>query len=112
MLLKADWVRNGRRATFMRDIQIQNESSAFIIFEGPKSRYYLDLAERLTRRYSERSIYVVAANTITPTLLELEESSRYTISEDHEHALLAKNGKQQTTLDTWAKGKCLITDDV
>jgi len=49
-LIKSDWGRDGRRAGVVRDYRIEKESTAFLVFEGPKSRYYLDLAERIAKK--------------------------------------------------------------
>ena len=47
--IKSDWIANGRRAGVMRDLQIQKECNAFLVFEGPKSRYYLYLSTRIAK---------------------------------------------------------------
>jgi len=103
-LIKSDWVRNGRRAGVLRDAYIEKESTAFLIFEGPKSRYYLDLAERIAKkRGNSVPVYVVNATSVTPVLLEVDQATRVTVTEDEEKAIL-------TIPKMWST-KCLIEDD-
>jgi len=106
-LIKSDWVRNGRRAGVLRDASIEKESTAFLIFEGPKSRYYLDLAERIAKkRPSTVPVYVVQGNSVSPVLLEVDREAHITVSEKEEKDIL--------TLPAMWKSKqtqCLITDD-
>ncbi|NDB86116.1 MAG: hypothetical protein EB127_25955 [Alphaproteobacteria bacterium] len=102
--VKSDWVRHGRRAGILRDAHIEKECNVFIVFEGPKSRYYLELAERIAKRKSDSKVYVVAANTVSPVLLELDQVSRYSVNEKEEASIL-------TLPKMWAATKCLITDD-
>ena len=108
-LIKSDWVRNGRRASVLRDAAIEKEATAFLIFEGPKSRYYLDLAERIAKRRPMCPVYVVASNTISPVLLEVDQEIHHTVSEKDEKEILTlpsmwnSSVKKSTT--------CLITDD-
>ena len=105
-LIKSDWVRNGRRAGVLRDASIEKGSTAFLIFEGPKSRYYLDLAERIAKKQSG-PVYVVTANSVSPVLLEVDRVTQVTVSEEEEKAILTLpkmwSSKSQT--------KCLIVDD-
>ena len=103
-LVKSDWVRNGRRAGVLRDATIEKEATALLIFEGPKSRYYLDLAERIAKRRAI-PVYVVAAGGVSPVLLEVDREAHITVSE--------KDEKEILTLNTmWSKQtKCLLTDD-
>ena len=109
-LIKSDWTHDGRRAGVIRDYRIEKESTALLIFEGPKSRDYLDLAERIAKKYATSStpysVYVVNANSITPVLLEVDRVKQYTISEKEETDIL-------TLPKLWAKnaGKCLILDN-
>lgn len=106
--IKSDWVLNGRRAGIVRDAQIEKESTALLIFEGPKSRYYLDLAERIAKRRSGYPVYVVEAKGLAPVLLELDSSSRYSVKDTDEAEIL-------TLPKMWASSakevKCLIEDD-
>jgi hypothetical protein len=99
VLIKSDWIANGRRAGVMRDLQIQKECNAFLIFEGPKSRYYLDLATRIAKRGCP--VYVVEAKTVSPVLLEVDQV--IDINEKDEADIL--------TLPKMWLTKCLITDD-
>ena len=98
-LLKSDWIRNGRRAGVIRDAYIEKESTVLLIFEGPKSRYYLDLAERIAKK--GKTVYVVAANSVSPVLLEVEQAIH--VTECEETAIL--------TLPKMWSVKCLIQDD-
>ena len=104
-LIKSDWVRNGRRAGVLRDVAIEKEATALLIFEGPKSRYYLDLAERIAKRRSAIPVYVVAANTVSPVLLEVDREAHINVSEKDEKEILTLNAM-------WSKQtKCLLVDD-
>jgi len=106
--VKSDWVKNGRRAGIIRDAYIEKEATALLIFEGPKSRYFLDLAERIAKRRPEIKVYVVESKGITPTLLEVEATARFHIKEEDEAAIL-------TLPKMWASSAksttCLIKDD-
>jgi len=106
--VKSDWVRHGRRAGILRDAHIENECNVFIVFEGPKSRYYLDLAERIAKRKIGSKVYAVSANSVSPVLLEIEQASRYAIDDKEESDIL-------TLPKIWSKSttttKCLIEDD-
>jgi hypothetical protein len=105
-LIKSDWTRDGRRAGVVRDYRIEKESTAFLVFEGPKSRYYLDFAERIAKKRPDTRVYVVNANSISPILLEVDQVKQMSISEKEEKDIL-------TLPKLWAKnaGKCLILDD-
>ena len=105
-LIKSDWVRNGRRAGVLRDAGIEKEATALLIFEGPKSQYYKELAERIAKRSPEKKIYLISAGTVTPVLLEVEQGNTFTVSEVEE--------KEIFTIDkAFSKQKqvmCLIRD--
>lgn len=106
-LIKSDWVRNGRRAGVLRDAYIEKESTALLIFEGPKSRYYLDLAERIAKkRGNSVPVYVITATSVSPVLLEIDQATHVTVTEDEEKAIL-------TLPKMWSPKptKCLIMDD-
>jgi len=105
--VKSDWTMNGKRAGVLRDAQIEKQSTALLVFEGPRSRYYLDLAERIAKRRPGCPIYVVSALSVNPVLLEVEVSP-YTVTEKEEKDILTipkmfglANGKAT---------KCLIED--
>jgi len=106
-LVKSDWTMHGKRAGVFRDLQIEKQSNILLVFEGPRSRYYLDLAERIAKRRPECPIYVVEANSVTPVLLEVDFTPRNAISEKHEKEIL-------TIPIMFAKKsqKCLINDDL
>jgi hypothetical protein len=106
-LIKSDWAKNGRRAGVLRDAFIEKESTAFLIFEGPKSRYYLDLAERIAKkRGNSIPVYVVNAMSVSPVLLEIDQATQFAVTEDQEKAIL-------TLPKMWSRTptKCLILDD-
>lgn len=106
--VKSDWIKNGRRAGIIRDAYIEKEATALLIFEGPKSRYFLDLAERIAKRRPEMKVYVVESKGVSPILLEVEAAARFNIKEDDEVAIL-------TLPKMWASSAksvtCLIKDD-
>lgn len=105
-LIKSDWAKDGRRAGVVRDYRIEKESTALLIFEGPKSRYYLDLAERIAKKRASTGlkVYVVNANSVSPILLEVDQASQMSVSEKDEREIL--------TLDKfWSKSTvCQIQD--
>ena len=104
-LIKSDWVNHGRRAGVLRDAQIEKGSSALIVFEGPRSRYYMELAEKIAKRRPDCPVYLVSANTVSPVLLEVEEPARFVVTEKEEKELL-------TIPKMFARStKCLIEDD-
>jgi len=108
-LIKSDWALDGRRAGVIRDYRIEKESTALLIFEGPKSRYYLDLAERIAKKQSKITsdfrVYVVSANSVSPVLLEVDQVQQFSVSEKDEKDIL-------TLPKLWStKNKCMITDD-
>jgi hypothetical protein len=109
-LVKSDWIQNGRRAGIIRDAEIEKQCNALLIFEGPKSRYYLDLAERIAKRRPGYLIYVVEAKGVSPVLLEVEQGVQYAIKDDEEADILKQTPMQTQTLkQMWSK--CLIQDD-
>lgn len=105
-LIKSDWGRDGRRAGVVRDYRIEKESTALLVFEGPKSRYYLDFAERIAKKRMDVKVYVVNSNSITPILLEVDEGAHLTVSEKEERDILILP-------KLWAKNtaKYMIRDD-
>jgi len=104
-LVKSDWTMNGKRAGVFRDLQIEKQSTVLLVFEGPRSRYYLDLAERIAKRRPDCPIYVVEAKSVTPVLLEIDFTPRNAISEKEEKDILTlpKMFKKQI--------ECLISDE-
>jgi len=106
ILLKSDWIQNGKRAGVVRDAQIQKECSAFLIFEGPKSRYYLDLAERIAKKNAEVRVYVVESKSVSPVLLEADPEI-FTIDSSKERDILTI----PQMFATGQRTKCLIEDD-
>lgn len=101
-LMKSDWATHGRRAGVFRDAMIEKSSSALLVFEGPKSRYYLELAEKIAKRRPECLVYLVEANSISPILLEVDDTVRFKVTEKEEKEIL-------TIPKMFAK--CLIKDD-
>jgi hypothetical protein len=101
--IKSDWLNYGKKAGILRDGQIERQSTALLVFEGPRSRFYLDFAEKIARRRSDCKIYVVEAKTVEPVVLDIQ----YSVTEKEEKDILtipqmfAKVGQM----------KCLISDD-
>ena len=122
-LIKSDWVRNGRRAGVLRDAAIEKEATALLIFEGPKSRYYLDLAERIAKKRTSIPVYVVQGNSVSPVLLEVDREAHITVSEKDEKDILtlpsmwaglspqAGRSPQAGQSPLAKQTKCLIADD-
>jgi hypothetical protein len=101
--VKSDWLNYGKKAGILRDGQVEKQSTVLLVFEGPRSRFYLDFAERIAKRRSDCKVYVVEAKTVDPVLLSVERS----ITEKEEKDILtipqmfARSGQN----------KCLISDD-
>ena len=109
--VKSDWATHGKRAAVFRDYQIEKQSNVLLVFEGPRSRYYLDLAERIAKKRPECPIYVVEANSVTPVLLEVDftQVSRTTITEKEEKDILTI---PKMFASSHKKSQfCLINDD-
>lgn len=111
--IKSDFVNYGRKASVMRDLRIEKECTCFIVFEGPRSQYYMNKATQIAKRYPERRVYIIAANDVSPTLLEIEAPRGIEISADTEAEIFKKPTQ---TLDTmWglkrASPPCLLVDD-
>jgi hypothetical protein len=100
--VKSDWLNYGKKAGILRDGQVEKQSTALLVFEGPRSRFYLDFAERIAKRRSDCKIYVVEAKTVEPVLLSVEQR-KYSVSEKEEAEIL-------TIPQMFSKAKCLITD--
>ena len=83
---KSNWVQYGRKAGILRDAEIQKEADILIVFEGPRSRFYLTLAERLLRKNPSRHIYVIESKSVSPILLEIE--TKYMIQDEQEEDIL------------------------
>lgn len=49
-LVGCDWLANGRRASMLRDLQIQRDSTHLVMIQGPRSNSYSTLADRLRRK--------------------------------------------------------------
>jgi hypothetical protein len=101
--LKSEWITYGKKAGVMRDYQIEKSSTALLIFEGPRSRFYLDMAEKIAKRRPDCPVYVVAADSVTPVLLEVD----YTVTMKEEADILTI--PKMFGLSS-AKAKCLIED--
>jgi hypothetical protein len=86
--IKPDWVGKGRTAGYHRDARIEKESGALLIFQGPKSQRYKEIAERIAKRSPEKKVYLVAPDTITPVLLEVEQVQRFTVSDTEEKEIM------------------------
>lgn len=98
-MLKSDWVTHGKKGCVLRDAQIEKQSTALLVFEGPRSRYYLSLAERIAKRRPKFPIYLVSADSVSPVLLEVD----YPVTEKEEKDIL-------TIPQMFAGRKCLIED--
>jgi Txe/YoeB family toxin of Txe-Axe toxin-antitoxin module len=103
-LIKSDWIRDGKRASIVRDYRIEKEANVLLVFEGPRSRYYLNLAERIAKKRHDCSVYVVPANSVSPVLLEVDPDTRFNITDKEEKTIL-------TLPQMWGQQKCLIVDD-
>lgn len=101
--LKSEWITYGKKAGVMRDYQIEKNSSALLVFEGPRSRFYLDMAEKIAKRRLSCPVYVVAADSVTPVLLEVDYS--VTVKEEAEILTIPKMFGLSSK-----KVKCLIED--
>lgn len=101
-MIKSDWVQHGKRAGILRDSTIEKESTALLVFEGPRSRYFLDLAERIAKRRPEYRVYVVEAKSVSPVLLEVDRATRYMITEEVEQEILKPAKNQQTLTQLWS----------
>lgn len=101
-MIKSDWVQHGKRAGILRDSTIEKESTALLVFEGPRSRYFLDLAERIAKRRPECRVYVVEAKSVSPVLLEVDRATRYMITEEVEQEILKPAKNQQTLTQLWS----------
>lgn len=103
--VKSDWLNYGKKASIMRDSQLEKQSTALLVFEGPRSRFYLDFAERIAKKRSDCKIYVVEAKTVEPVLLDAEVTRSITDKEEADiltiPKMFAKSGQS----------KCLISDD-
>jgi len=97
--LKSDWITNGKRAGVLRDVQIEKQSTALLIFEGPRSQYYMTLAERIAKRRPTARVYLVNANSVSPILLDVE----FNVTEKEEKDIL-------TLPKMFSAKKCLIED--
>jgi hypothetical protein len=103
-MMKSDWTSHGKKAGVLRDSQIEKSSNVFLIFEGPRSRYYLNLAERIARRRPGCPVYVVEADSVTPVLLETD----YITEKEEKDILTIPKMLGQIKSAT----KCLINDDL
>jgi hypothetical protein len=56
----ADWKRHQRRAKFLRDARIQQESTHYLIFLNKRSEFNLKLANRLAKQ--GHTVFTVASN--------------------------------------------------
>jgi len=103
--VKSDWLNYGKKAGIMRDSQVEKQCTALLVFEGPRSRFYLDFAERIAKKRSDCKIYVVEAKTVEPVLLEAQITRQII---DKEEADILTIPKMFSTAN--AK-KCLISDE-
>lgn len=103
--VKSDWLNYGKKASILRDGQVEKQSTALLVFEGPRSRFYLDFAERIAKRRPDCKIYVVEAKTVEPVILDVVQVNKITEKEEKDiltiPQMFAKSGQI----------KCLISDD-
>lgn len=102
-MIKSDWVQHGKRGGILRDARIEKESTALLIFEGPRSRYFLDLAERIAKRRPECRVYIVESKSVSPVLLEIDKATRYMITDEIEQEILKPEAPKQTLLTMWSE---------
>lgn len=108
-LFKSEWVNYGKKAGVMRDYQIEKNSTALLVFEGPRSRFYLDMAEKIAKRRPDCPVYVIAANSVSPVLLDVDYS--VTVKEEKDILTIPKMFSGQGF--GYSQGqKCLISDDL
>jgi homoserine trans-succinylase len=103
--MKSDWANYGKKAGVLRDAQIEKQSTVLLVFEGPRSRYYLDLAERIAKRRPDCPVYVVSATSVSPVLLEVDMTSQYKVSEKEEKDILTLPNMFKKQVE------CMISDD-
>ena len=68
----------------------------------------MDLAERIAKRKPSCPVYVVAANTVSPVLLEVEQAIHHTVSEKDEKEILTL---PSMWISSKKETKCLLTED-
>ena len=103
--MKSDWTNYGKKAGVLRDAQIEKQSTVLLVFEGPRSRYYLDLAERIAKKRPDCPVYVVSATSVSPVLLEVDTTSHYKVSEKEEKDILTLPNMFKKQVE------CMISDD-
>jgi uncharacterized protein involved in exopolysaccharide biosynthesis len=112
---EADWKRHLKRAKFLRDARIQQESTHYLIFLNKRSTFNEKLAERLAKKGSlvytvsqewevkELSTPQVSSSPPSPRL-EARESKQDTgkVPKQKKSKQLADLGNQCSLLDLWA----------
>ena len=104
-LFKSDWTSNGKRAGVLRDSEIERRPSVLLVFEGARSRYYLDRAEKIAKRRPDCQVYVVGANSVSPVLLDVEPEPSITEKEEKDILTIPMMFAKNAT-------KCLINDEL
>ena len=69
-VVSADWKRLQRRAGIMRDARIQKESTHLLLFIGPRSKKYEELAMREAKK--GKPVFLVNHSTLEMTELVVE----------------------------------------
>jgi hypothetical protein len=107
--IKSDWLNYGKKASILRDGQVEKQSTALLVFEGPRSRFYLDFAERIAKKRSDCKVYVVEAKTVEPVLLDIQNTRQ--ITEKEEADILTIPKMFATANGVSSAKKCLISDE-
>ena len=69
-LVACDWIKQGRRASLLRDARIQREATHLLLLQGPRSNALAGLAQRLDRKGRPVVISVRPGQPVmTPTAL-------------------------------------------
>lgn len=53
--IESDWKSNGRSSRAIRDKQIEQQGKYFLIFVGPRSPYYRNVAERIIAQHTAKN---------------------------------------------------------
>ena len=108
----ADWKRHLRRAKFLRDARIQQESTHYLIFLNKRSTFNEKLAERLARKGA--IVFTVSSEWEVEELsMPLVSSSpQFPLREEHESTQdTGKELKQKKSKQSASPGtQCLLLD--
>jgi hypothetical protein len=107
----ADWKRHLRRAKFLRDARIQQESTHYLIFLNKRSKFNESLANRLARKGS--TVFTVANNWEIEVLTSQSFSSQQSVHPIKHESKLDTGKEPRQMLLTQLKflgNQCLLTD--